>query len=251
MPAALLPAAAFGLIIGSFLNVVAFRLPGRMSLSLPASHCPSCETPIKPYDNIPLLSWLILRGRCRSCAESISARYPLVEATTAALFVAVVAVHHADTAALVLGLVLVAFLVPIALIDLDHRIIPNRLTLPAAVLAIVLGTALDPGGQVERLIAGAAAAAVLGLPALLRPTGMGMGDAKLVGVLGLFLGLAVVPAFFVAFAVGTIVGIAIIMRKGMAQGRKTAVPFGPFLALGAVVGVLAGNELVAAYLGTF
>ena len=251
MPAALLPAAAFGLIIGSFLNVVAFRLPSRMSLSLPASHCPSCETPIKPYDNIPLLSWLILRGRCRSCAESISARYPLVEATTAALFVAVVAVHHADTAALVLGLVLVAFLVPIALIDLDHRIIPNRLTLPAAVLAIVLGTALDPGGQVERLIAGAAAAGLLGLPALLRPTGMGMGDAKLVGVLGLFLGLAVVPAFFVAFAVGTIVGIAIIMRKGMAQGRKTAVPFGPFLALGAIVGVLAGNELVAAYLGTF
>ena len=251
MPAALLPAAAFGLIIGSFLNVVAFRLPARMSLALPASHCPSCETPIKPYDNVPVLSWLILRGRCRSCSEPISARYPIVEAITAALFVAVVAVHHADTAALVLGLVLVAFLVPIALIDLDHRIIPNRLTLPAAVLAVVLGTALDPGGEIERLIAGAAAAAVLGLPALLRPTGMGMGDAKLVGVLGLFLGVAVVPAFFVAFAVGTIVGVAIIMRKGMAQGRKTAVPFGPFLALGAIVAILAGNELVSAYLGTF
>ena len=251
MPAALLPAAAFGLILGSFLNVVAFRLPGPMSLSLPASHCPSCETPIKPYDNIPVLSWLLLRGRCRSCSEHISARYPLVEAATAALFVAVVAVHHADTAALVLGLVLVAFLVPIALIDLDHRIIPNRLTLPAAVIAVVLGTALDPGGQVERLIAGVAAAAVLGLPALVRPTGMGMGDAKLVGVMGLFLGAAVVPAFFVAFAAGTIVGIVIIARKGMVQGRKTAVPFGPFLALGAIVGVLAGNEIVSAYLGTF
>jgi leader peptidase (prepilin peptidase)/N-methyltransferase len=247
----LLPAAAFGLIIGSFLNVVAFRLPGRMSLSLPASHCPSCETPIKPYDNVPVLSWLLLRGRCRSCSEPISARYPLVEAATAALFVAVVAVHHADTAALVLGIVLVAFLVPIALIDLDHRIIPNRLTLPAAILAVVLGTALDPGGEVERLIAGAAAALVLGLPALLRPSGMGMGDAKLVGVLGLFLGAAVVPAFFVAFATGTVVGIVIIARKGMAQGRKTPVPFGPFLALGAIVGVLAGNELVNAYLGTF
>lgn len=251
MPMTLLPAAAFGLIIGSFLNVVAFRLPGRMSLSLPASHCPSCETPIKPYDNVPVLSWLLLRGRCRSCSEPISARYPLVEAATAALFVAVVAVHHADTAALVLGIVLVAFLVPIALIDLDHRIIPNRLTLPAAILAIVLGTALDPGGEVERLIAGAAAALVLGLPALLRPSGMGMGDAKLVGVLGLFLGAAVVPAFFVAFATGTVVGIVIIARKGMAQGRKTPVPFGPFLALGAIVGVLAGNELVNAYLGTF
>ncbi len=251
MPAALLPAAAFGLVIGSFLNVVAFRLPAKMSLSLPASHCPSCETPIKAYDNVPLLSWLILRGRCRSCAEPISARYPIVEALTAALFAAVVAVHHADSAALVLGLVLVAFLVPIALIDIDHRIIPNRLTLPAAVLAVVLGTALDPGGQVERLIAGAAAAAVLGLPALVRPTGMGMGDAKLVGVLGLFLGAAVVPAFFVAFVVGTLVGIGVIVRKGMSVGRKTPIPFGPFLALGAIVGVLAGNELVSAYLGTF
>ena len=251
MPLALLPAAAFGLLIGSFLNVVAHRLPARMSLSMPASHCPSCETPIKPYDNIPVLSWLILRGRCRHCAEPIAARYPLVEAGTALLFAAVVAVHHADTAALVLGLVLVAFLVPIALIDLDHRLIPNRLTLPAAVAAIVLGTALDPGGEVERLIAGAAGALVLGLPALLNPKGMGLGDAKLVGVLGLFLGAAVAPALFVAFIVGTLLGIGIIVRKGMAQGRKTAVPFGPFLALGGVIGVLAGNELVSLYLSTF
>ena len=251
MPLALLPAAAFGLIVGSFLNVVAFRLPGRMSLAMPASHCPSCETPIKPYDNIPVLSWLILRGRCRSCSEPIAARYPLVEAATALLFAAVVAVHHADTAALVLGLVLVAFLVPIALIDIDHRIIPNRLTLPAAVLAVVLGTALDPGGEVERLIAGAAGATLLGLPALLNPKGMGLGDAKLVGVLGLYIGAAVAPAVFIAFIVGTVLGIAIIMRKGMMQGRKTAIPFGPFLALGGLVGVLAGNELVNLYLGTF
>ena len=251
MPVALPFAAAFGLIIGSFLNVIAHRMPARMSLALPASHCPSCEVPIKPYDNIPVLSWLILRGRCRSCAEPISARYPIVEALTGALFAAVVAVHHTDAAALVMGLVLVAFLVPIALIDLDHRIIPNRLTLPAAVLAIVLGTALDPGGQVERLIAGAAAAAVLGIPSLINPRGMGMGDAKLIGVLGLYLGAAVAPAFFVAFLAGTAFGIAIIARKGMIQGRKTAVPFGPFLALGGLVGVLAGNELVSLYLTTF
>lgn len=251
MPLALLPAAAFGLLLGSFLNVVAHRLPGRKSLSVPASHCPSCEVPIKFYDNIPVLSWLILRGGCRSCAEPIAARYPLVEAATALLFAAVVAVHHADTSALVLGLVLVAFLVPIALIDLDHRIIPNRLTLPAAVLAVVLGTVLDPGGQVERLVAGAAAAAVLGIPALLRPAGMGLGDAKLMGVLGLYLGAAVVPAFFVAFLTGTVIGIAIIVRVGMSRGRKTAVPFGPFLALGGVVGVLAGNELVSLYLSAF
>jgi len=251
MPLALLPAAAFGLLIGSFLNVVAHRLPAHKSLSMPASHCPSCEVPIKPYDNIPVLSWLVLRGRCRSCSEPIAARYPLVEAGTALLFAAVVAVHHADTAALVLGLVLVAFLVPIALIDLDYRIIPNRITAPAAIVAIALGIALDPGGEIERLIAGVAAGAVLAAPALLRPGGMGLGDAKLVAVMGLFLGAAVVPALFVAFIVGTLVGIVIIARKGMVQGRKTAVPFGPFLALGAVVGVLAGNELVSMYLGTF
>ncbi len=240
-----------GLLLGSFLNVVAHRLPARRSLAAPASACPTCETPIKPYDNIPVLSWLILRGRCRSCSEPIAARYPLVEAGTAALFAAVVAVHHADTAALVLGLVLVAFLVPIALIDLDHKLIPNRLTAPAAVLALALGTALDPGGEVERLIAGAAAGAVLMLPTLLHPRGMGMGDAKLVAVLGLFLGQAVVPAFFVAFATGTVVGIAVLVRKGMSEGRRTKIPFGPYLALGGVVGVLAGDELMQRYLGTF
>jgi leader peptidase (prepilin peptidase)/N-methyltransferase len=160
-------------------------------------------------------------------------------------------VHAHDTATLVLGLVLVAFLVPITLIDLDHRIIPNRLTAPAAVIALLLGTVLDPGGEIERLIAGAAAGGALLLPALLHPGGMGMGDAKLVGVLGLYLGRGVAPAFLVAFAVGTAVGIAIMARQGVAAGRKTAVPFGPFLALGGVVGLLAGDELVRAYLGTF
>ena len=251
MPVALLPAAAFGLLIGSFLNVVAYRLPRRESLAHPGSHCPSCDSHVRFYDNIPILSWLLLRGRCRDCKEPIAGRYPLVEGATAALFAAVAVVHAHDTTMLVLGLVLVAFLVPIALIDLDSQIIPNRLTLPAAITAIVLGTALDPGGEVERLIAGAAAGLIVALPSLLHPSGMGMGDAKLVAVLGLFLGAAVVPAFFVALIVGTIGGVAIMVRKGMSEGRKTRVPFGPFLALGGVVGVLAGNELLGSYLGTF
>jgi leader peptidase (prepilin peptidase)/N-methyltransferase len=251
MPLAMPFAAAFGLILGSFFNVVAHRLPARRSLATPASACPSCDTPIKPYDNIPILSWLLLRGRCRSCSEPISARYPLVEGLTAALFAAVVAVHYSDAAMLVMGIVLVAFLVPIALIDFDTKLIPNRLTGPAAILAIVLGVALDPSGQVERLIAGVAAAAVLGIPSLINPSGMGLGDAKLVGVLGLYLGSAVMPAFFVAFVAGTAVGIWIIASKGMAVGRKTPVPFGPFLALGGVVGLLAGNEIVSLYLSAF
>jgi leader peptidase (prepilin peptidase)/N-methyltransferase len=251
MPVALPAAAAFGLIIGSFLNVVAYRLPRGESLATPGSHCPSCDAPVRLYDNIPVLSWLLLRGRCRDCAQPIGSRYPLVEALTAALFAAVAVVHAHDTTMLVLGLVLVAFLVPIALIDADLRVIPNKLTLPAAVLGLVLGTALDPGGEVERLIAGVAAGGVLALPSLLHPKGMGMGDAKLVAVLGLYLGRAILPAFFVAFALGTLVGVAIMIHKGMHAGRKTAVPFGPFLAIGAVVGVLAGDELVQLYLDTF
>jgi leader peptidase (prepilin peptidase)/N-methyltransferase len=251
MPVALPAAAAFGLIIGSCLNVVANRLPRGESLATPGSHCPSCDAPVRPYDNIPVLSWLLLRGRCRDCASPIGSRYPIVEALTAALFAAVAVVHAHDTTMLVLGLVLVAFLVPIALIDADLRIIPNKLTLPAAVLGIVLGTALDPGGEVERLIAGAVAGGVLALPSLLHPKGMGMGDAKLVAVLGLYLGRSIAPAFLVAFLVGTLVGVAIMLRKGVHAGRKTAVPFGPFLAIGGVVGILAGDELVQLYLDTF
>jgi leader peptidase (prepilin peptidase) / N-methyltransferase len=251
MPVAILPATLFGLLIGSFLNVVSYRLPKGESLSMPGSHCPSCDAPVKHRDNIPVLSWLLLRGRCRSCKAQIGARYPIVEAITAALFAAVAAVHLHNTAMLVLGLVMVAFLVPIAAIDLDTKKIPNKLTLPAAVLAVVLGTVLDPGGEVDRLIAGAAAGGALLLPSLLTPGGMGMGDAKLIGVLGLFLGVWVLPAFFVAFASGTIVGLGVVVRKGMHASRKTPIPFGPFLALGGVVGLLAGHELVNAYLSTF
>ena len=244
-------AGILGAIIGSFLNVVAYRLPRGESLSHPPSHCPDCGAPVKPYDNIPVLSWLLLRGRCRGCKAPIAKRYPLVEALTAFFFASVAVVHHNDPAQLALGIVLVAFLVPIALIDLDTKTIPNRLTLPAAIAAIVIGTALDPGGQPERLIAGAAAGLVLLLPSLLHPSGMGMGDAKLIAVIGLFLGRAVVPAFFVAFIVGTAVGLYVVARKGMSEGRRTKIPFGPFLALGAVVGILAGDELVQQYLDTF
>ena len=178
-------------------------------------------------------------------------RRALVALLTAALFAAVAAVKRDDAAELVLGLVLVAFLVPISLIDLEHRIIPDRLTLPAALLAIALGTALDPGGEPGRLLAGAVAGALLALPALLRPAGMGMGDAKLVGVLGLFLGASVAPAFVAAFAAGSLAGVALMVRKGVAAGRATLIAFGPFLALGGVVGVLAGDEVVRLYASAF
>jgi leader peptidase (prepilin peptidase)/N-methyltransferase len=240
-----------GLIIGSFLNVVAWRLPRGESLSHPGSHCPSCDTPIKPYDNIPVVSWLLLRGRCRSCGEPISPRYPLVELTTGLLWAAVVIADYDDVPALVRGILLVTFLIPIALIDLDHRLIPNKLTLPAAVLALVAIVALDLDFLVEALIAGAAGFAFFFLAALAYPRGMGMGDVKLAGVLGLYLGRAVAPAIFIALIAGVVVGAAIIARKGATEGRRTAVPFGPFLALGGVIALFAGDALVDAYLTTF
>jgi leader peptidase (prepilin peptidase)/N-methyltransferase len=251
MTPAIVTAAVGGLLLGSFLNVVVHRLPLRVSLVTPASACPSCGVAVRPHHNVPVLSWLLLRGRCHDCSTPISARYPLVEAGTALLLAAVSAVHFGDMPQLVLGSVLVGFLVPMALIDLDHRIIPNRLTAPAAVLAIALGFALDPSGEPERLIAGVAAGGFLLVAALVRPGGMGMGDIKLAGVLGLFLGAPVALALMIALVTGTLVGAVIIARKGVEAGRRTAVPFGPFLALGGIVGVLAGTPLLDAYLGVF
>src|SRR5688572_1686558 len=205
-------AGLFGLIVGSFLNVVAHRLPRGASLVKPRSACPDCGTPVRPYDNVPVLSWLLLRGRCRDCGGTIAARYPLVEAGPALLWVAVVVAHHADTTELVLGLVLVTFLVPLALIDLDHKLLPNRITGPAALVGLALGFALDPAGEPDRLLAAAIAGGGVGLIALLMPNGMGMGDAKLLGVLGLYLGAGVAPAAMVALVSGTLVGIVIIAR---------------------------------------
>ena len=240
-----------GLLAGSFLNVVAARLPEGMSLVRPRSHCPHCGIAVRPQDNVPVLSWLWLHARCRGCSQPISARYPLVEAGTAVLLGAVAAVHHDDTAQLVLGAVLVLFLVPLTVIDLDHRILPNKLTAPAAICAIVLGVALDPSGEPGRLIAGVAAALFFFVAVLARPGGMGMGDVKLAGVLGLFLGSSVAVGLLVALIAGTAIGAVIMARKGVHAGRKTAVPFGPFLALGGVVAILAGQLLVDAYLTSF
>lgn len=242
--------AVIGLLIGSFLNVVVYRLPRGESVLRPRSRCGSCGEPVKPYDNVPVLSWLLLRGRCRSCGESISIRYPMVELATALLYVAVV-VARDDAAGIVLGLILVTALVPIVLIDLDHRLIPNRITGPAAVLALVAGLALDLDFVSEQLIAGAVAAGFFLIAALVHPHGMGMGDVKLAGVMGLCLGRAVAPALLAALVFGVLVGGVIIARVGARQGRKTAVPFGPFLALGALVGLFAGDAIVGAYADRF
>src|SRR5271165_1969196 len=229
-------AGVLGAIAGSFLNVVVYRLPRHESLIKPASHCPRCATPLKPYDNVPILSWLLLRGHCRGCGEPISPRYPLVEALTAALCVGAVLAHD-SVAPVALSVTLILIVVPAALIDLEHRIIPNRITALGAVLALVLGTALDPSGELTRLIAGIAAGGFLLIAALAYPGGMGMGDVKLAGVMGLFLGSAVAPAILIALLSGVTVGAVVVARKGTAETDrrsvgKTAIPFGPFLAFG-------------------
>jgi len=243
-------AALLGAVLGSFFNVVIYRLPRGESLVKPASHCPQCDAVIKPYDNIPVLSWMLLRGRCRNCGEQISIRYPLVEAMTAALFAAVVLDKGADRDAW-LGLAFVAALIPIALIDLEHRLIPNLITLPAAIAAPVILALTHPDKLPEFLIAGTAAAGFLLLALLAYPRGMGMGDVKLAGVMGLYLGRSVAPAMLIAVLAGTIVGAIIIARKGVAAGRKTAVPFGPFLALGGLVGLFAGPAIADWYVDSF
>jgi leader peptidase (prepilin peptidase) / N-methyltransferase len=240
-------AGAMGATVGSFLNVVAYRLPRGESLLHPGSRCPGCETPIRAYDNVPVLGWLALRGRCRTCKTKISARYPIIEALTALLAVVVVLVKHAP-ADIALGLTLVGILVPVALIDLEHRVIPNKITLPAAVAALAIGVALDRSGVPEQLIAGAAAGGFLLVFVLAYPRGMGMGDVKLAAVLGLFLGRSVAVAILVAVLVGTVVGALVMARVGVSEGRKTAVPFGPFLALGGIVALFVGPAVVHWYL---
>lgn len=204
---------------------------------------------MRAYDNLPVLGWLLLRGRCRSCREPISRRYPIVESLCAVLAIAVLLSKH-STHDIVLGLLLVAVLVPVALIDLDTRTIPNRITLPAAIAAVAAGAATRPSGLPEQLIAGAAAGGFLLVFLLAYPRGMGMGDVKLAAVMGLFLGRSVAVAILSGTLVGALAGVVVMARVGVGAGRKTAVPFGPFLALGGVIALFAGPAITHWYLHT-
>jgi leader peptidase (prepilin peptidase)/N-methyltransferase len=236
---------AFGAAIGSFVNVVAYRLPRRESLVKPRSRCPQCGTQIAGYDNVPVFSWIVLRGRCRHCKAPIPVRYPLVEALTALLFVVVgLRVGLEDT--LLPALALSITLVAAAETDLEHHIIPNRLMATSAIAAVALWAIADYSMLPENLIAGAAAGGFLLVAAVAYPAGMGMGDVKLAGVMGLYLGASVAPALFVGFASGAVVGVAIALARG-SNARKQGVPFGPFLALGGIVALLYGPEIIDWY----
>ena len=239
-----------GMIAGSFVSVVAHRVPRGLSIVGPRSQCPSCGAQIAAYDNVPVISWLLLRGRCRRCREPISVRYPALELGLGAAFLATVLVLWDDPAQLALGLVFVATLAAITLTDLEQRIIPNRILLVSAVIGIAIAAAADPGSLPERALSAFGAGGLLLLTALVYPKGMGMGDVKLAALMGLYLGSAVAPALLIGFLVGALVGVGLILREG-AAARKRGVPFGPFLALGGFIALLLGNQLIDWYLSTF
>jgi leader peptidase (prepilin peptidase)/N-methyltransferase len=249
-----LSVALVGLVVGSFLNVVVWRVPRGESVVRPPSHCPACDSPVRPRDNVPVLSWLLLRGRCRDCGAPISARYPLVELLTAVAWV-VLATRIGLEPELPAFLYLGAIAVALALIDIDVKRLPNAIVLPSYVVgAVLLGVAAIVDGEPERLvrmvIGGAALYAFYFVLMLIQPRGMGFGDVKLAGVLGGYLawlgwGELVVGAF-TAFLLGGLAGIALMAVRR--AGRKSHIPFGPWMLLGALVAILWGGALADLYL---
>jgi leader peptidase (prepilin peptidase)/N-methyltransferase len=240
---AFLPALA----IGSFLNVVAARLPQQRSVAHGRSACMACGTQIAWYDNVPVVSWLLLRGRCRTCGARIAWTYPAVELSTALLVAACFWRFGVSWDALV-GAFFCAVLVVISAIDLEHRIIPNRIVLPATVLVLVVQTALAPSP--EWAIAAVGASGFLLAAALAYPAGMGMGDVKLALLLGAAVGSAVPVALMVGMVSALLPSVYLLAKHG-SKARKMAIPFGPFLALGGVVALFWGDRLLHWYLGIF
>jgi leader peptidase (prepilin peptidase)/N-methyltransferase len=245
--------ALLGLMVGSFLNVVIWRVPRRESVVAPPSHCPGCDAAISPRDNVPVLSWLLLRGRCRRCGEPIPVRYPMVEVGCAVLW-GVIGYRFHDSWALPAYLVLAAALLALSVIDLEHYLLPNRIVFPLTVAGVaLLGVAAGVSGQgddfVRALLGGVAAFGLLLLLHLVSPRGMGMGDVKLAFVLGLYLGWLgwgeVFLGLFLGFFLGAVIGVALVAAK--VRSRKDHVPFGPFLAAGTLIAVVWGPSILDWY----
>jgi prepilin signal peptidase PulO-like enzyme (type II secretory pathway) len=244
-------AAAFvlapALAVGSFLNVVVARVPARRSILSPPSSCGSCGTEILWRDNVPVLSYALLRGRCRHCDARISQLYPAVELVTALLIVACFAAFGMTAwAALAAGFC--AVLVALSVIDAQHRIVPNRIVLPSAGIALVAHTLIDPSPA--WIVWALVAAGGLFLVVLAHPRGLGMGDVKLVLMLGAMLGASVTVALMIGVFAALVPSAVLVSRHG-ASARKMGVPFVPFLALGAVVALFFGDAILDAYLALF
>jgi len=241
-------ALVLGLALGSFLNVVIYRLPRRESLVRPGSHCPECGHAIRFYDNVPILSWLTLRGRCRDCGARISVRYPVVEAITGVAFVLALWRFGLEWPLLV-SWAFIAAMVAVAFIDYDHMIIPNRIVLPGAVLGLVASITLHPQRWWVYVAGSLGAAGFLFVLALIWPGGMGPGDIKLALFMGAVLGAYVMVALFAAFLFGSMVGIFMLLVQK--RSRKEKIPFGPYLAMGAIIAALVGETLLNSYLRVY
>jgi len=249
-------AGLLGLIFGSFGTVVAYRVPRRASIVYGRSRCPNCDRQLRAIENIPVVSYVLQRGRCRGCGTAISIRYPLIELATGALF----ALAAAKFGLTIEGVVFAAcfwVLVVLSVIDLEHRLLPDRIVYPAFVAAWVgLTVAAVVDDDLDRLLDAALGAVVFGgfffIVAFLFPAGMGGGDVKLAFVLGTFTGYlggmgVTLVGMFLSFALGSIVGVAVMLVGG--GGRKTMVPFGPFLALGTIISIFVGQSIVDWYVG--
>ena len=235
-----------GMVIGSFLNVVIFRVPRRQSVVWPGSRCPACGAGIRAADNVPVLSYVLLGGRCRNCKTRIPVRYPVVEALTGTLFAA--AAYEFGLGVDLLGaLVLVAVLVALAAIDLEHRLLPNAIVAPAAVVGFALSVLADPGAWWVYPASAVAVGGGLFALAILYPGGMGMGDVKMGAMLGMFLGPYAALAVFLGALVGAVAGG--LLMAVWKVGRRYPLPFGVFMAAGGVISLLFGAELWGIYLG--
>ena len=238
-----------GLMVGSFLNVVAARVPRGQSILSPASACPHCGHAVRPWDNIPLVSWALLGGRCRDCQGGISARYPAIEAITGLLWAGAVMRFGITWEAGVM-IVLLSGLVVLSAIDIEFRIIPNKILLPLIVLVLVAQLVITPDRWLELGIAALGAAGYLYLAALIKPGGMGMGDVKLALLLGVGLGATVAVAMLIGIIAAACVGVAIVLVQG-AAGRRVRIPLAPYLSAGAVVAAFWGGAIQDSYLGLF
>lgn len=261
-----------GAVIGSFLNVVIHRVPREESIAFPASHCPSCDTAIRPYDNIPVISWAVLRGRCRACRAPISARYPGVELLTGVLFALTYLLHSGLTLSLPFDLAFVAAIVALVFIDAEHMLLPNVITYPGAALALVArvlvpnlyGVASLGGEQTPAWLlslGGAVLGALVGGGFLWlvgwlweRARGveaMGLGDVKMMFMVGAFLGWPLTfLTIFVGVLTGSVAGVAAMARRGE-RDMQMLLPFGIFLGLGSLVSLLFGTRIINWYVGNF
>ncbi|MEJ2638838.1 MAG: prepilin peptidase [Desulfosarcinaceae bacterium] len=243
-----------GTCVGSFLNVVIYRLPAGLSLVRPGSRCPHCETPVRFYDNIPILSWLILRGRCRTCKGAIAVRYPLVELLTG-LLAWFTWLKFGLSWAWLLNFLFIATLIAITFIDLDHRIIPDRISLPGIPIFFLAGLCLPVPTVLDAVIGmvvggGSLLSIAWGYYLLTKREGMGGGDIKLLAMMGGFIGWqGVLFTIFAASAAGTLVGVGAMLKTR--KGMRLAIPFGPFLAFGATLYLFIGNAVIHWYLYDF